>query len=109
MSQRHFPTPFADLESFAAWALATETQRARKRRDSTMAEIQTFYDAILPRMDAILDYLNQLPLDNMPEESQCLLYLTLALAEVAPAVELFNQPLVTDGYDPERFIPQQGQ
>jgi len=109
MSQRPFPVPFVDLEPFAAWALATEGQRARKRRDSTMVEIQTFYDAILPRMDAILDHLNQLPLDNMPEESQRLLHLTLALAEVAPAVELFNQPLVTDGYDPERFIPQQGQ
>ena len=39
MSQRQFPEPFADLESLAAWALATEAQRARKRRDSTMAEI----------------------------------------------------------------------
>ena len=109
MSQRQFPEPFADLESLAAWALATETQRARKRRDSTIAEIRAFYDAILPRMEAIIDYLNRLPLDDMPDDAQRLLHLTLALAEVAPAVELFNQPLVTDGYDPERFIPAQGQ
>ena len=109
MSQRQLPAPFADLEPFAAWALATEGQRARKRRDSTIAEIRAFYDAILPRMDAIIDYLNQLPLDNMPDDAQHLLNLTLSLAEVAPAVELFNQPLVTEGYDPERFIPAQGQ
>jgi len=109
MSSQHFPAPFADLEPMAAWVLATEGQRARKRRDSTMAEIRAFYDTILPRMDAILDYLNPLPLDNMPDDAQRLLHLTLSLAEVATAVELFNQPLVTDGYDPERFIPAQGQ
>jgi hypothetical protein len=109
MSQPQFPTPFADLEPVAAWALATEGQRARKRRDSTMTEIRAFYDAVLPRMDAIIDYLNQFPLENMPDDAQRLLHLTLSLAEVAPAVELFNQPLVTDGYDPERFIPAQGQ
>jgi hypothetical protein len=109
MSLRQFPAPFAELEPFAAWALATESQRARKRRGSTMAEIRALYDTVLPRMEAILDYLNPLPLDNMPDDAQRLLHLTLALAEVAPAVELFNQPLVTDGYDPERFIPAQGQ
>lgn len=106
---QHFPAPFADLEPLAAWALATENQRARKRRDSTMTEIRAFYDTILPRMDAILDYLNPLPLDNMPEDAQRLFHLTLSLAEVATAVELFNQPLVTDGYDPERFVPASGQ
>ena len=109
MSQRHFPEPFADLESLAAWALATEAQRARKRRDSTMAEIRALYDTVLPRMEAILDYLNPLSLDTLPDDAQRLLHLTLALAEVAPTVELFNQPLVTDGYDPERFIPARGQ
>jgi len=109
MSQRQFPEAFADLESIAAWSLATEGQRARKRRDSTIEEIRAFYNTILPRMDAIIEYLNPLPLDNMPDDAQRLLNLTLSLAEVAPAVELFNQPLVTDGYDPERFIPAAGQ
>jgi hypothetical protein len=109
MSRQHFPAPFADLEPLADWALATEGQRARKRRDSTMAEIRTFYDAVLPRMEAMIDYLNPLPLDHLPDDARRLLHLTLSLAEVAPAVELFNQPLVTDGYDPERFIPAAGQ
>ena len=74
-----------------------------------MVEIRALYDTVLPRMEAILDYFNPLPLDTLPDDAQRLLHLTLALAEVAPAVELFNQPLVTDGYDPERFIPAQGQ
>lgn len=109
MPHQHLPAPFADLEPLAGWALATEGQRARKRRDSTMQEIRAVYEAVLPRMEAIIDYLNPLPLDNLPDDAQRLLYLTLSLAEVAPAVELFNQPLVTDGYDPERFIPAAGQ
>ena len=109
MSQQHLPAAFADLESLVPWAVATEAERARKRRDSTMAEIQTFYDAILPRMEAIIDYLNPLPLENLPADAQCLMNLTLALAEVSTAVELFKQPLVADGYDPERFVPAPGQ
>jgi hypothetical protein len=104
-----FPVPFADLESVADWALATEAQRARKRRDSSMAEIRSFYDVILPRMDAIIEYLDQFPLDNMPADAQRLLHLTLSLAEVATAVELFNNPIVPGGYDPERFVPPPGQ
>lgn len=105
MSEILLPEPFADLERFGSWALATELERSRKRQSSTMAEIQAFYDAMLSRMDAILDYLNPLPLNAMPEKEQRLLYLTLSLAEVAPAVELFKQPSVVDGYDIARLIP----
>jgi hypothetical protein len=35
--------------------------------------------------------------------------MTLALAEIAPAVENFGQPGVIDGLDFARFIPAQGQ
>jgi hypothetical protein len=70
-----------------------------------MAEIQTFYDAILPRMDAIISYLDQFPLNAVPTDAQCLLHLTFSLAEIAPAVEQFKQPSVADGYDATRFVP----
>jgi len=100
------PEQFSDLERFVGpWALATERERNRKRLSSTMEEIRTFYDAMLPRMAATVEYLNQFPLEQMPEEAKRLLYLTLSLAEVANAVELFGQPGVIDGFDPERFIP----
>ncbi|MGH7961577.1 MAG: hypothetical protein ACRERD_07080 [Candidatus Binatia bacterium] len=106
MPSRLLPESFADLENFAGlWALATETERSRHRQASTMAEIQAFYDAMLPRMEGILAYLNQFPLAEMPEEAERLLYLTLSLAEVAPAVELFKQPSVMDGYDISRLLP----
>ncbi|MGH7966501.1 MAG: hypothetical protein ACRERD_32525 [Candidatus Binatia bacterium] len=106
MANHLLPEAFADLEGFAnGWALATETERSRKRQTSAMTEIQAFYDALLPRMDAIFAYLNQFPLEAMPGDAQRLLHLTLSLAEVAPAVELFKQPSVVDGYDIARGIP----
>jgi hypothetical protein len=99
------PEQFADLERFSGWALATERERNQKRRTSPMPEIQALYDTVLPRMDAIIEYLNQFPLDNMPEDAHRLLQITLSLAEVAPAVEFYKQPEVVDGFPAERFVP----
>jgi hypothetical protein len=105
MFKSKLPDRFKELEPFVeAWALPTSTERHRKRLSSTMQEIQSFYDAILPSMDEIIDYLNQHPLNAMPEDARHLYYLTLSLAEIAPAVELFKQPAVVDGFDPTRFI-----
>ena len=104
MSERQLPEPFSDLEPYSAWSLATEGERQRKRLSSSMEEIQVFYDAILPRMDAIISYLDQFPLDALPTAAQRLLYLTCSLAEVSTAVELFKQPRVPDGYDATRFV-----
>jgi uncharacterized protein YecE (DUF72 family) len=102
------PEQFTDLELFMGWALAKETERNRKRLASTMAEMRAFYQAILPRIDAIIAYLNQFPLDNMPEEARRLLYLTLSLAEITPAVEIYGQPEVINSFqergEAERFI-----
>jgi hypothetical protein len=106
MSEFVFPEGFRDLEQWRAWSLATEQERSDKRQASTMAEIRAFYDALLARAEEILTYVDQFPLDQMPEDARRLFYLTLALAEVAPAVELFGQPSVIDGYDIKRFIIQ---
>lgn len=104
MSARKLPESFGDLEQFAArWALPTENHRHAQRLASTMAELHLFYDAVLPRIDAILAYLNDFPLDSLPTDAQALLHLSLSLAEVAPAVELFGQPEVPDGYDSRRI------
>ena len=99
------PEEFRDLEPFAAWALPTERERNGRRRASSMAEINALYDAVLPRMDAIIAYLNQYPLDALPEEAERLLNLSLSLAEVSPAVEFYKQPEVVDGFPADRFLP----
>jgi hypothetical protein len=111
MSQGLLPQQFKDLEPFvSAWALATEKERTEKRYASTMAELQAFYDAMLPRMEAILDYLQQFTLDKMPAEVKRLFYLSLSMAEVASPVELFKQPTVPDTFaDPGRLVPMHTQ
>jgi hypothetical protein len=104
MSARLLPESFGDLEQFAArWALPTENDRHARRLASTMTELQSFYDAMLPRIDAILAYLNDFPLESLQDEARTLLNLSLSLAEIAPAVELFGQVEVPDAYDSRRI------
>jgi hypothetical protein len=105
-SAQTLPEGFQDLEEFvAAWSRASERERNRQRLSSSMAEIQALYDALLPRMDAIIGYLNTQPLNDMSEDARRLFHLSLSLAEIAPAVEFYKQPEVIDGFPPERFVP----
>jgi hypothetical protein len=97
------PEEFKDLERFAAWALPTEAERSEKRIASKMEEISEFYTAMHERMNAILPHLGRYQMNDMPEDAKRLLYLALSLAEVAPAVEWYNQPTVIDGFDRRRY------
>jgi len=106
VSESLLPTQFRDLEQWMAWSLATEPERSRKRQASTMSDIKAFYDAMLARMEEVLPYLDQFPVEALPEDATRLFYLTLSLAEVAPAVEQFGQPSVVDGYDVKRIVVQ---
>jgi hypothetical protein len=105
MPERQLPEPFADLEPFLGWSLPTEKERQQRRVSSSMGAIQAFYDVILPRMNGIIDYLDQFPLNAMPADARRLLDMAFSLAEIAPAVEQFKQPSVADGYDATRFVP----
>ncbi len=104
MPEAHLPEPFRDLEQWIAWSLETEGERSDRRQASAMEDIIAFYEAMLARMDEVLSYLEQFDLDELPEDARHLFYLTLSLAEVAPAVEQFGQPSVVDGYDIKRFV-----
>ena len=104
MTNQELPRKFVELQAYADWALPTELQRNAKRCASKMSDIQAFYEAIFPQMEAILEYLNGFPLDSMPLPEQRLLYMALSLAEVANAVELFKEPGVPEGFAPGTFI-----
>jgi hypothetical protein len=109
MPSLSLPNAFKDLEPLAAsgWALATERERNSKHYASTMAELQEVYDTLLPRIDDILEYLNNFPLDDMPEDAKRLLHLSFALAEINVAVERYHQVTVPNGFDTDRFPPLQ--
>jgi hypothetical protein len=97
------PGEFKDLERFAAWALPTESERSEKRLSSKMEEISEFYGVMHARMSAILEHLSRYDVNEMPEDAKRLLHLALSLAEIAPAVEWYNQPTVIDGFDKRRY------
>jgi hypothetical protein len=91
------PAEFADLEPFAAtWCLATEHERYTRRLASSMAEIQTFYDAAFPRAEAAIAYCDGFPLDDLPDDAQRLLQLVYSLVMVSFPVEAWRQPSIPD-------------
>ena len=104
MPEARLPEQFRDLEQWLAWSLETEGERSDHRQASAMEDITAFYEAMLARMDEVLPYLEQFSLEELPDDAKRLFYLTLSLAEVAPAVEQFGQPSVVDGYDIKRFV-----
>ena len=90
------PADFADLEPFAEWAMPTERARYAKRLASTMDELQAFYDASFPRMEAAASYLEPLDLSDLPDDAKHLLWLYCSLVTVSFPVEVWRQPRVPD-------------
>src|SRR5579872_6740644 len=91
------PPDFADLEPFAAtWCLPSERQRFAQRLDSDMDAMQAFYDAVTPRAEAAMAYLDTLALDDMPEEAVNLLHLLYSMVMVSFPVECWGQGRVPD-------------
>ena len=99
------PPAFAELEPFADWSLDSESERLEKRLVSSMEDIQAFYSVMLGRVEEALDYLNGFTLGQLPEPEQRLLNMTLSLAEIWVAVELYKQPDHPFGLDMRRFVP----
>lgn len=97
------PEQFAQLKPFIAWSLATETERNIKRHESSMEEIEAFANAMLENVDAVVAHLNAFDVNALPHEERSLFCMLLSLAEVAPAIEFYQQQAVVDGYDPRRF------
>jgi hypothetical protein len=97
MAERLLPPEFSDLEPWVAeWCLDSEPERYAKRLSSTMDEIQAFYDALYPRAEAAMQYLDKLPLDDLPEDAWRLLKLLYSLILMSFAVEIWKQPYIPD-------------
>ena len=103
-TEHPLPAAFQDLAPFLPWALAKEHERLQKRLASPMAEIGAFYDTMLARMEPIIEYLKQFPVNCLPPEGQTLFQLSLSFIEVANAVELYKQPRLPNGFNPARFV-----
>ena len=94
---RLLPAAFADVEPFAEkWCLPTERERFALRMASTMDEMQAFYDAFFPRAEEAIEYCDQFPLDELPDDAQQLLYLLYSLVMVSFPIEAWRQPHIPD-------------
>jgi hypothetical protein len=91
------PTEFADLEPFAAtWCVASEPDRLARRMSSSMEEMHAFYDAVTPRAEQAMAYLEQFPLHDLSEQATNLLHLLYSMIQASFPVECWGQPNVPD-------------
>lgn len=101
------PGGFAELERWVAeWALPRQLERSATRQSATMEKINAFYQATLPRLPEILELLGRYAAGaDIPKDVERLFHLSLSMGEIAPAVELFQQPGVPYGFELQRFKP----
>ncbi len=90
------PTEFALLEPFVHWCLETEAERYAKRLASSMDDLQAFYDAAFPLLEAATSYLERLDLNALPDDATHLLWLCYSLVNVSFPIEVWRQPRVPD-------------
>ncbi|MGK2942939.1 MAG: hypothetical protein ACSLFJ_14885 [Immundisolibacter sp.] len=98
------PKGYEEFQVWAdVWALPTEQERRVQRMTSTQAELELFFQAVKPQLDAWIQYLNGFNLAAMAEPEKNLLNLALAVVEVSPAIELFDNPWPKDVYPWQKF------
>jgi hypothetical protein len=90
------PSQFADLEPYLDWDLATEPERYAKRLSSTMAEMQAFYDVAFPRLEDVIAYCDEYPVDDLPEDAKTLMHVMQSLIMVSFPIEAWKQARVPD-------------
>lgn len=104
VAQAYLPKEFEDLERFCPeWLRLTERERNLKRVNSTMEELNDFYNTMMPRLESIASYLDKYPIHAMPRRPGNLLLLALMAMEAAPAVEYLSSPDVPKSFPHERF------
>ena len=83
------PEAFASLQPLVGeWALASERARYQKLHRCTLDELRAFYDAMLPRMSEILEYLDRYTVSDMPDDARTLFHLAMTFSETAHPIDL---------------------
>ena len=93
----NLPQDFSDLEPFVAeWALPTRAQRYDARLSNPYDELVAFYDAVAPRAEEAVEYLNRLDINELPDDASRLLHLLYSFILVSYAVNVFKQNRIPD-------------
>ena len=105
------PEQFSRLEPFVEhWAFPTELQRSQQRWSAGPDDYRRFYDAMLPLLDQVLDYLDRFKPGEVPEPALPLYRLALAFAEAAPHNELYDcSNKIPNSFAAHRFVAAHGE
>ena len=86
---RRLPERFAALQPFVErWALATERDRYHRLHSVGLDELRSFYEAVLPRLDEILDHLDRWSVQALPAAERTLFDLAMTFSETAHPLDL---------------------
>ena len=97
MSSLGLPEKFADLEPFVAdWALPTRARRYEARLSKPYDELVRFYDAMAPRAEEAIAYLDELDINALPDDAAGLLQLLYSMILVSYSVNVFKQNRIPD-------------
>ncbi|MBY8862308.1 hypothetical protein K7711_37955 [Nocardia sp. CA2R105] len=97
MTNSMLPQDFRELEPYVAdWARPTRQERYDMRLSKTIDELGEFYDAIAPRAEQAMAYLDGLDLNDLPDPETRLLHLLYSLVMVSYPVNVFKQPRIPD-------------
>ena len=99
-----FPPDFSDLEQFGDWSIHIEADRIKEVTSRSDDALQALYEAMLPRMGAIVTHLNSFPLHEMPDRERNLLDLSKMMIEAAAIVE-HGRSVIGPYFDITRFVP----
>ncbi len=101
MTHPSLPDAFSDLQPFVErWCLVGQPSRYDQMRKAAITDLRLFYDAMLPRVDAIVEHLYSFPLDSLPPPEQALFDLALTFAEVAHPIDFKWKTAELDGVFP---------
>ena len=105
------PEQFSSLEPFVeTWAFPTELQRSQQRWAAGPDDYRQFYEAALPLLDQVLEFLDQYKPGEVPEQALPLYYLALAFAEAAPHNELYDcSNSIPNSFSAHRFVAAHGE
>jgi hypothetical protein len=82
---------FSGLQEFIdQFGFAEPHDRLYKRTTTSLTELKRFHDAVDPRLEEIIELLNQYPINDIPEQHMPLAYMALAMCEVDDAVKIWG-------------------
>ena len=102
------PLKFAGLEALAVtgWSLRTEQERVLKRHRSSKEELEEFYNLFAPRLEEVIEYLDDPNRIGSMDQDRRLEWLLRAMAEVSFSVEKFGgDESIYEGIEASRFVP----